>query len=80
MKTNAGYDKLDAAGKKKFDDEWAAKLKAKKEADAKAKTDIGYAAMTAEAKTVYDAEFLKWKKAVFETCKTDKTKIECRDA
>jgi len=47
-KTKAGYDKLDAAGKKKYDD--AAKLKAdaRKKRDDDEKTAAGYATMTAE--------------------------------
>lgn len=42
--------------------------------------NAGYADMTDDAKAVYDAEFLKWVKAVFEQCADNEDGIACRKA
>lgn len=76
-KTTAKYDTLDAAGKKKVDDELKAKQTARTKRDADEKKAAGYDTMTAEQKTVYDAGLLAFKKQVYTDCKADAKAIKC---
>lgn len=81
-KTAEGYDKMDATAKAKFDKEQAAtKLKREalwKELKTAAKADA--ATCGDDCKAIFEADLLKWGKAVYETCKADAKSIECREA
>lgn len=71
---------MDDTKKAEFESKWAAKIIARDEYDAADKTAAAYAEMGNDAKAVYDAELLKWKKAAFEACSTNKKAINCLKA
>jgi len=81
-KTLEGYDKMDAAAKKKFDEEQAAtKLKREKLWDELRKAAKADASTCGDdCKAIFEADLLKWGKAVYETCKADAKSIDCREA
>lgn len=79
-KTKDGYDKLTAEEKTKWDAAWKKKSDDRDAFDALDMAAAYYLTMTAEAKTVFDAERLKWKKDTFELCKKDPKAIACRKA
>lgn len=70
------------AQKATWDTERAKLVKERETFDAKLRTDAGYEtdACDDDCKAIFDAEFLEWKKDVFETCKATPDSIECRDA
>lgn len=61
-----------------WDEERAERIAARDAADAADKENAGYDDMSDDAKAVYDAEYLKWKKAWFATCQEEPDSIECR--
>lgn len=76
----AKYSEMSADDKAKWDEERAIFLAERKTYDDGLREKAGYdgADCDNDCKSVFDAEFLKWKKAVFESCKTSKDSIECR--
>jgi len=81
-KTAEGYDKMDATAKAKFDTEQAA-TKAKREAlwtELKKEAKADQTSCGDDCKAIFEADLLKWGKAVYETCKADAKSIECREA
>jgi hypothetical protein len=77
----AKYTDMTPEEKTAWDAERVTFLADRKTFDDKLRLDAGIDADTCDndCKAVFDAEFLKWKKAVFETCKTNKDSIDCRD-
>jgi len=61
-----------------WDEERAERIAARDEADALDKENAGYDDMSNDAKAVYDAEYLTWKKAWFKVCQEEPDSIECR--
>lgn len=45
-----------------------------------AKTDVSNVSCTDDCRAIFEADLLKWGKAVYETCKADAKSIECREA
>lgn len=81
-KTAEGYATMDAAAKAKFDKEQTA-TKAKREAlwtELRKAAKADQATCGDDCKAIFEADLLKWGKAVYETCKADAKSIECREA
>lgn len=76
-KTAAKYDGLDAEDKAAWDAKWAAKVVERKAFDDADRLASGYEALDNDGKAVYDAELLKWKKAVYAKCEAESKSIEC---
>lgn len=60
-----------------WDEERAEEIAERDHADAADREFAGYHEMSDEGKTVYDAEFMKFKKEWFEACQLAELSIEC---
>lgn len=78
LKTEEKYEDLTVEKKAEWDTKYAAEKVKVDEKLVIDKTNSGFAGMTTEQKTIYDAELLKWMKATFEACSANKDSIECR--
>lgn len=68
---------MTAEKKAAWDATWAAKTVEMKTYDDADRVAAQYQAMDNDGKAVYDAELLKWKKAVYAKCEADKLAIDC---
>lgn len=78
LRLNADYEGMSFYEQEAWDEARAEEIAQRDHADNSDREFAGYNDMSDESKTIYDAEFLKFKKEWFEACEEAAHSIECR--